>query len=58
MLVDKSAVMSELSKKWTSSADEEKQVWRVKASESSTWTDVPKKKLVRDLTQSINENVS
>ncbi len=58
MLVDKSAVMSELSKKWSSLADEEKQVWRVKASELSTWTDVPKKKLVRDLTQSINENVS
>ncbi len=58
MLVDKSAVMSELSKKWSSLADEEKQVWRVEASESSTWTDVPKKKLVRDLTQSINENVS
>ena len=29
-----------------------------KASETSTWTDVPKKKLVRDLTLSINENVS
>ena len=58
MFVDKSAVMSELSKQWSSLADEDKEVWKVKASETSTWTDVPKKKLVRDLTLSINENVS
>lgn len=58
MFVDKSAVMSEMSKQWSSLADEEKKMWKAKASETSAWTDVPKKKLVRDLTQSINENVS
>ena len=58
MFVDKSAVMSELSKQWSSLADEDKEVWKAKAIETSTWTDVPKKKLVRELNLSINENVS
>ena len=47
-----------MSKQWSSFTAEEKEVWKVKASETSAWTEVPKKKLVRDLTSAIDENVS
>ena len=54
---DKSAIITELSKQWSSFTEDEKEVWKVKASETSAWTEVPKKKLMRDLTSAIDENV-
>ena len=44
VFADKSAVITELSKQWSTLADEDKEAWKVKASETSAWTDVPKKK--------------
>ena len=49
--------MSELSKRWTNLPPEEQRNWKRKAEDGSFWLEQPKKRVVRDLSSSIEDNV-
>lgn len=56
--IDCTSVISELSKRWRELPPDEQESWKSKALEGCCWSEKPRKKVVRDLTSSIEGNVS
>ena len=50
--------MTDLSHRWSLLTSEQKDEWKVKANSGGYWSEQPKKKIIRDLTTAIEENVS
>ena len=49
--------MSELSERWRELPQIEQDQWKSKASDACSWSKKPKRKITRELTRSIDENV-